>query len=623
MKKNIKQEPPLVTIDEKGCVTCYACVRVCPVDAIRVKKNDYPEVVTASCIGCGNCLNACPTTTIHYRSNVAETKKILADKQNKTIAIVSPSIAGEFDDITDYRKFVQMIRTLGISKVHEVSFGVDLIAYQYKDLFANFKGKYYITSVDPVVVNYIEKYKPGLVDNLAPLVSPMIATAKVIKSIYGNDVKLIYFGPEIATKNEALRYKNDAHIDAVLTFTELRQLFREYNITEANLEFSDFDPPLGYKGSLYPLVNGLIQAADLDENLLSKQIITLEGEEEMISGINEFEKSIDTIQKHFYVSFGNSLLGPGMSKSKNRLQRQTFVVNYANKRLRNFFRFEWNKNLEKYQKVDFSATFKPDDQRLKMPDENEINAILDQLDKSTNSNFGCERCGFGSCRDFAIAIARGVAKPEMCTTFAHNKLIQFEQTLNSKEKKLTELTKALNDSTRKFQQEKDVVEYTSELMNSVIQKLRAGIIIADENLKVIKTNLSFINMMGEELKEVNEVVPGLEGADLKSLLPFNAHNLFTFVLKNNEVIENRDMDLQDKIFNVSIFPIREHKIVGAIIRDMSSPEVQKAEVITRVSEVIDKNLEMVQKIGFLLGEGASEIEKELNSIIDFYKNSRT
>jgi hypothetical protein len=55
---------------------------------------------------------------------------------------------------------------------------------------------------------------------------------------------------------------------------------------------------------------------------------------------------------------------------------------------------------------------------------------------------------------------------------------------------------------------------------------------------------------------------------------------------------------------------------------MQAPEVQKAEVIKRVSEVIDKNLEMVQQIGFLLGEGASDIEKMLNSVINFYAKNK-
>ena len=52
---------------------------------------------------------------------------------------------------------------------------------------------------------------------------------------------------------------------------------------------------------------------------------------------------------------------------------------------------------------------------------------------------------------------------------------------------------------------------------------------------------------------------------------------------------------------------------------MHAPDVRREEVINRVTEVIDKNLEMVQKIGFLLGEGASETEQMLNSIIKSYK----
>ena len=61
------------------------------------------------------------------------------------------------------------------------------------------------------------------------------------------------------------------------------------------------------------------------------------------------------------------------------------------------------------------------------------------------------------------------------------------------------------------------------------------------------------------------------------------------------------------------------KIVGAVIRDMSAPEVQKEEVLKRLTEVIDKNLGLAQQIGFILGEGTSETERMLNSIIESYK----
>ena len=111
-------------------------------------------------------------------------------------------------------------------------------------------------------------------------------------------------------------------------------------------------------------------------------------------------------------------------------------------------------------------------------------------------------------------------------------------------------------------------------------------------------------------------------ADLNKLIPPNFINLFSYVLNDNENIENRDISVGDNLLNVSIFPIVKGKIAGGIIRDMSAPEVQRAEVINRINDVIDRNLEMVQKIGFLLGEGATDIERMLNSIIEFYKEEK-
>jgi hypothetical protein len=138
------------------------------------------------------------------------------------------------------------------------------------------------------------------------------------------------------------------------------------------------------------------------------------------------------------------------------------------------------------------------------------------------------------------------------------------------------------------------------------------------NLRIIQTNNSFIEMLGEDAREINEVIPGLTGADLKTLLPYNFYNLFTYVLTQNESITNRDIHHEGKILNVSIFVIEKEKIVGAVIRDLSAPEVQKEEVVKRLTEVIDKNLSLAQQIGFILGEGTSESERMLNSIIESY-----
>lgn len=611
---------PLVSINKKNCSACFACVRSCPVNAILLDENDLPEIKDNRCIGCGNCVTQCPEDVIHYRSSVEEVESILSSKE-KVVAVVSPSIAAEFNDITDYRKFVQMVKELGFDHVQEVSFGVDLIAYKYLELLNNFKGRYYITSTDPVVVSYIEKYKPHLANNLAPLVSPMIATSMVAREIYGEKARIVYIGPEIARKNEALRYKEKINIEAAITFTELRELFEKFNITEGTLEYSEFDPPLGYKGSLFPINNGLLQASEMSENLLNKEVFSIEGKQAMIDAINEFESRIEDIKKHFNITYGSSLSGPGMTKNATKTLRETLVIQYANKRLKNFFRFEWNQQLQKYLMLDLSTSFAPDDQRVAMPPEEEINKQLKLLNKSGNKN-GCSSCGYKSCREFAIAIAQGLTKPILCISYIYNSLKELEEKENKSDKQIEELKEALKETETTFVKEKNTYESTSGLMKSVLQKLRAGIIIADKNLKVLLTNKTFIRIVGEDAEEINEVIPGLQGADVTKLLPYDIHNLFTFVLSNDEDIDNRDMHLDEKIINISLFSIQKGEVVAAILRDMSSPEVQKAEVINRVSDVIEKNLGLVQKIGFLLGEGAAEIEKELNSIIEFYKNEK-
>ena len=619
---DIMEKDPLIRFTERKCTGCYTCVRVCPVKAIQIDSGNMNPVVNDSrCIGCGACVESCYSDALTYRSSIDEAREILSGN-NTVVAICSPGISAEFDDITDYRKFVQMIKALGIKYVHEESFGVDLIAYEYLDLLQHFKGKYYINSNDPVVVSYIEKFHPNLVSNLTPLVSPAIAMTQVIRNIYKESVKVMYIGSDIAVKEEAKRFDGDRKIDVVLTFVELRKLFEEFGIDEGTLEFSEFDAPLGYKGSLYPIRNGLLQAADMDENLLTSNITCVEGRKAMLESIDEFEKHVKTIQHHLYVVTGNLLKGAGTTNRAGKLLREHFVVKYANKRLLNFFRIEWHNNLQEFLELDFSYTFKANDQRLPAPSAEKVKEVLKLLGRKATDRIGCTECGFESCKDFAIAVAKGLTVPELCITYSlkHSKNRNEEVEVVAERLRLTE--NLLEETRKKAQQEKDTAELASELNDFIFEKLRAGVVLVDNSLKVIKANGSFIRILGQEAEEINEVIPGLVGADLHKLVPHNLANMFSYVLSDDQNIDGRDIQLGESLINVSLFPVSKHQVVGGIIRDMQAPEVQKAEVMNRISEAIDKNLEMVQKIGFLMGEGASDIEKMLNSIIEFYNTNK-
>lgn len=108
-------------------------------------------------------------------------------------------------------------------------------------------------------------------------------------------------------------------------------------IAERTVEFSEFDGPIGYKGSLYPIRNGFLQAADIDENLLTGEVAAVEGKKEMLESIDEFEENVNVIHKHIHVTYGNSLSGPGITGRGNKLFKEHLVIKYANKRLTNFF----------------------------------------------------------------------------------------------------------------------------------------------------------------------------------------------------------------------------------------------------------------------------------------------
>ena len=130
----INRQPVLFINDDK-CKNSYSCVRVCPVNAIEVKpQKKHPAILPDRCIGCGLCFVSCSPHAIEFRDSKEEVKQLLASKR-RSAALIAPSIASEFDDITDYRKFVGMIRSLGFDYVHENYFGVDLIARAYADLF--------------------------------------------------------------------------------------------------------------------------------------------------------------------------------------------------------------------------------------------------------------------------------------------------------------------------------------------------------------------------------------------------------------------------------------------------------------------------------------------------------
>lgn len=606
----------LIHVDPEKCNLSLTCIRVCPAKAIRIVEK-HAEIMPARCIGCGHCVTMCAQDAIEIRDEKQRVRNIL-DGDTPAAAICDPTISAEFVDISDYRKFVGMIRALGFSYVMEGAFGVDLISFRYRELLYNFQGKYYISTNCPPVAYHVEKYHPELVENLAPIVPPYVAMAKVTHRMYGADTKVVYITACAAAKDDARFFKGDGKTDAVLTFLELREMFAEQHISENSVKFSDFDPPIGRKGGLFPINRGLLQAVDINQDLLSASIIMTEGRTNFLQSLQEFKTEIG-LQQHLDLFYCEGcIMGPGTSAGGKKFYRRSQVIKYVNKRLKDFDYETWQKQIESFSDLDLSRSFKEHDQRLPYPAEIEIQRVLHEMGKEkVEDQLGCGACGYPSCREFAVAYCQGLTNYEMCYTYTIHKMHTYIGKLNATNEKLKKTKEALKQSEEKARKEEKLARLAAETTTAMLNKIRAGVVIVDEDMKIIESNNSFVEMLGDDARQINDTIPGLKGAELASLVPFP--KLFVSVLQSGQDLLNRDTTIGDSVVNVSVFTIEKHRIVGGIIRDLTAPEVRKEEVVTRAREVIRENLETVQQIAFLLGESASKTEKILTSIIEAQK----
>lgn len=421
------------------CKRCYSCVRECPAIAIRVEAGQA-VVISERCISCGHCITVCSQNAKQIKNDVSYLLEELLYGDEEVIAMLAPSFPAAFPDT--YNKLPTVLRTFGFSKVCETAFGADLISKDYKNLINDGTKKTIISSACPAVFTYIEKYKTDLIPNLAGIVSPMIAMGRYLKTVYGENVKVVFIGPCIAKKNENLDSEVEGVVDAVLTFSELQQMFKDSDIDLNEYEDSNLDPPYGNLGKTYSLPGGLLKTADIQDDLLAKEIIVVEGR-------NKFEELIDELShdkinaKFIDVLFCDGCIsGPGMGSDLNYYSRREKVINYTNDKLKSVDKQVWKSDIYNSRDINMSRSFTGKPVEETIPDEEDIKRILAQTNKFTKQDeLNCSSCGYKTCRDYAIAIAKGLAENEMCLPYlietmekAYSELENTQQQLHTAEK---------------------------------------------------------------------------------------------------------------------------------------------------------------------------------------------
>ncbi len=428
------------------CRTCYTCVRECPAKAIRI-VNGQAEVIPDRCISCGNCVIVCSQKAKEYASSIDRVKHLLQSSQ-RTAAIIAPSFPAEFSDIGDHRIVVGMIRALGFSLVTEVSFGADLVADRYHRHVGEDVSFPLIAANCPAVVTFVQKYHPALVPNLAPIVSPMIAMARVMKKRYGEDLIIVFIGPCIAKIAEARDGSCESGIAEVLTFRELRHLWQDAGIT-AHAEPSDFDPPHGGRGWLFPVSRGMLQSLSIPDDISQTNVLAADGRIDFPEALREFEQSALRDRHLELLCCNGCIMGPGMSRGGPRFARQSEVARFVRERLRHFDRRQWEADMAEFSDLDLSRTYCADDRRMPIPPEEKIAEVLLRMGKQKpEDELNCGACGYDTCRLHAIAVCNGIAESEMCLPYTIENLHTSLQELNRSHLRLASAKEALKKSER-------------------------------------------------------------------------------------------------------------------------------------------------------------------------------
>jgi signal transduction histidine kinase/Fe-S-cluster-containing hydrogenase component 2 len=401
------------------------------------------EVIEERCIGCGRCVRACSQGAKRVTSGLDQVEDLI--REGEAVLLLAPSFPAAFEHWHPCQ-VIAASRRAGFAGVHEVAFGADLVALDHRLRYQREPGRPTITSACPAAVSFIQKYAVELVPFLAPVLSPMAAMGKALKTQLRPGCKTVFVGPCTAKIRESHEPDIAPWIDCVLSFPELATLFEKNNIDPSSLPQEDYDPPHAYLGGIFPIPGGLARVAELPSDLLENHVFQISGVDEFIDGIERMRERavrgelLDQETRLFDVLFCKGCVaGPLMPVDGSLLVRKERVVAFLRSR-KELGRTDASLGaLQQLQSMDLSRRFEPDNQRRDEPTEDQIREILARTGKlKPQDELNCRACGYRSCREKAVAVFHGVAEVDMCLPFLVEQLVASVRELNRSHEELTE-----------------------------------------------------------------------------------------------------------------------------------------------------------------------------------------
>lgn len=563
----------VIDFQNASCKHCYKCVRNCSVKAISV-RHEQAHIMEDHCIHCGKCLEVCPQNAKRFASDLERIKAYI--RQNMRIIVsIAPSYLGLMKDQKP-GQIVGALRQLGFSEVRETAEGAALVTREYQRLLREGKQKNIITTCCPSVNDLVEKYYPELTDQLAPVVSPMIAHGRLIKKMYGPQTKVVFLGPCIAKKQEAIGdLRVSGAVDAILTFEELEQWMREEQIILSECEELPMANPDCGVNRLYPVSGGVLQSVMLEsseeQNIYHKLYVDgLENCIEMLESLRRGELDHCFIEAN--VCDGGCVKGPASGnwnvsfvKAKVEMERRVAAHQTA----------EYEPQA---REIPLWKTFAPNPPKEQFPTEEELRAILKETGKySEKDELNCGACGYATCREKAVAVFQKKAENSMCLTYALSR---------------------------------------AESMSNVVMDVTPNLIfIVDREMRIRECNKKAQELFGISREEALEryLYEFIDTADVEEV--FQTRESITY---KKVQLEQLEMKAEEKIIYIG-----DMESVLIIYQDITKEEKAKEkhynlkmETVEMAQRVIDKQMMVAQEIAGLLGETTAETKVTLTKLRD-------
>ena len=404
------------------CKKCYACVRVCPVNAIRVQ--DYGTAISHTrCINCGDCVDACSQGAIKVIDTLNRMESALGGDR-PTFILLDTNWPIAFPDLSP-DDFQSTLKKEGFAGANSSLLAVEYVLKAYEKVLEK-QSNPFIGSLCLIASAYVEKHTPNLISYMIPVVIPAIATARYLKSRSDTPIRIVLATSCLATKGLMAKPGFEGDIDVVVSLSELKGWLNARGHKLKTEDSFDYRSPLLAGGQYWLTRDFLARLVPGGESKRSR-ILAVSGESRSLSFLNEvnngsFRHGLAVVK---YCTIEDASHGVGTNLTL--FQRQDLLARVIEEAA------EIPIPLPEGDHLDLSRAYVDRSSELIEPAPEAIQQVLDTLGMITpEEELNCGACGFSTCREKAKAVVHGLAKLEMCFPYLIRELSTHNEDLTQK-----------------------------------------------------------------------------------------------------------------------------------------------------------------------------------------------